>query len=101
MAKREQIDSPARGMLHVSEGAGAPQSGVHILRSTEPSEERRHVQVEGVFMTTTNKCEHPACNCVVPKEKKYCSEACADKKKAPELTCQCQHPGCHGKALKV
>jgi hypothetical protein len=52
-------------------------------------------------MTTTNKCEHPACNCVAPNEKKYCSEACADKKRTPELTCQCQHPECHGKALKV
>jgi hypothetical protein len=36
-------------------------------------------------MTTTQKCEHPACNCVVPNGKKYCSEACADKKKTPEL----------------
>jgi hypothetical protein len=52
-------------------------------------------------MTTTNKCEHPACNCVVPSGKKYCSEACADKKKTHELTCQCQHGGCKGKALKV
>jgi len=26
----------------------------------------------------------------------YCSEACADKKKTPELTCQCKHPECIG-----
>jgi hypothetical protein len=52
-------------------------------------------------MTTTKKCENSACNCVVPKGKKYCSEACADNKKTPELACQCQHSECHGKARKV
>ena len=35
-------------------------------------------------------------SCVVPNGKNYCSEACADKKKTPELTCQCKHPECIG-----
>jgi hypothetical protein len=52
-------------------------------------------------MTTTKKCEHPACNCTAAPGKNHCSDTCADAKKIPELTCQCQHAECGGKALKI
>ena len=52
-------------------------------------------------MTTTKKCDYPACICVVPNGKKYCSETCADAKKVPETSCQCQHPECNEIGLKM
>ena len=51
-------------------------------------------------MTTPSKCAHPACNCIPPNGKAYCSESCADAKRILEITCQCQHPGCQGQKLK-
>jgi len=51
-------------------------------------------------MTATSKCARPACSCVPPEGKKYCSATCADAKGMTELSCQCQHPACQGQALK-
>ena len=45
----------------------------------------------------TNKCAHPACNCIVPKGSqfgKYCSEHCKEAGDITELHCDCKHPGC-------
>jgi hypothetical protein len=49
----------------------------------------------------TKKCAHPACSCIAPEGKKYCSEVCEDAKSMTELTCQCEHPACTGSKLKV
>lgn len=46
---------------------------------------------------TTEKCAHPACECLVDKGGKfgkYCSEHCKHAGKITELRCDCQHPGC-------
>jgi hypothetical protein len=51
-------------------------------------------------MNAPSKCARPACNCIPADGKKYCSEVCADAKAVTELTCQCQHPECHGEKLK-
>jgi hypothetical protein len=40
------------------------------------------------------KCEHPACNCLVGKDKKYCSQYCQDAGATIELSCNCRHAGC-------
>ena len=40
------------------------------------------------------KCEHPACNCLVEKSKKYCSDYCHDAGSTVELSCNCRHPEC-------
>jgi hypothetical protein len=48
-------------------------------------------------MATTieqNKCAHPACRCIVPDPKKYCSQRCEDAKEEVEISCDCGHPGC-------
>jgi hypothetical protein len=46
-------------------------------------------------MTENKKCAHPACNCMVPKDNKYCSEYCChDAGTTLELSCNCRHPGC-------
>jgi hypothetical protein len=49
-------------------------------------------------MTTTQKCEHPGCNCQPANGKKHCSTTCADAdaKKSPKTPCQCKHPECIG-----
>jgi hypothetical protein len=52
-------------------------------------------------MNTPSKCARPACNCIPPDGKQYCSEICADAKGVTELTCQCQHPACQGEKLKA
>jgi hypothetical protein len=51
-------------------------------------------------MSTKNKCAHPACNCVAPEGKTYCSDYCETAKKLTELACQCDHPECQGELLK-
>ena len=51
-------------------------------------------------MEELKKCEHPACSCIVPKGKSYCSTSCEEKKSLTELACQCQHPECRGEQLK-
>ena len=48
-------------------------------------------------MADTNKCAHPACQCMVPKGGpygKYCSEYCKESGEHTELRCNCQHPEC-------
>jgi hypothetical protein len=40
------------------------------------------------------KCEHPACNCLVKKHTKYCSQYCEDAGGTIELSCNCRHAGC-------
>jgi hypothetical protein len=52
-------------------------------------------------MTSASKCARPACNCVPPNGKKYCSETCADAKRVTEIACQCHHPACQGEKLKA
>jgi metallothionein len=49
---------------------------------------------EGFPMADTQKCAHPACNCMVQKGEKYCSTYCHDAAKTVELICNCPHPGC-------
>jgi hypothetical protein len=41
-----------------------------------------------------DKCAHPACNCMPPKDEKYCSVYCHDMRTLTELSCNCGHPGC-------
>jgi hypothetical protein len=45
-------------------------------------------------MAETEKCAHPACNCVAAKDSKYCSQYCDDASDTTELSCNCGHPGC-------
>jgi hypothetical protein len=40
------------------------------------------------------KCAHPACNCQVSDDKKYCSEYCDDAGGITEIACNCGHAGC-------
>jgi metallothionein len=51
-------------------------------------------------MSTTAKCAHPACSCLAPEGKSYCSDSCERAKDLTELACQCQHPECRGELLK-
>lgn len=48
-------------------------------------------------MADTEKCAHPACECIVAKGGqwgKYCSETCKEKGAQTELHCDCRHAGC-------
>ena len=48
-------------------------------------------------MLDSQKCAHPACDCVVAKGGqwgKYCSEYCKEKAQQIQLRCECHHPGC-------
>jgi len=49
----------------------------------------------------SKKCAHPACSCVAPEGKKFCSAPCESAKNMIELSCQCDHPGCAGGQLKA
>jgi len=40
------------------------------------------------------KCAHPACQCTVAHDKKYCSQRCEDSGDEVEISCDCGHPGC-------
>ena len=42
----------------------------------------------------TQKCAHPACQCLVAKDEKYCSTYCHDAGDTTEISCNCDHPGC-------
>jgi hypothetical protein len=42
----------------------------------------------------TTKCAHPACQCLVSKDEKYCSAYCHDAADTVEISCNCDHPGC-------
>jgi hypothetical protein len=41
-------------------------------------------------------CAHPACDCSVEENSKYCSEYCenAEKSHVMEIGCGCQHEDC-------
>jgi hypothetical protein len=43
-----------------------------------------------------NKCAHPACDCSVTGDQKYCGEYCKDAEKSHvmEIGCGCEHDGC-------
>lgn len=45
-------------------------------------------------MAEKKKCAHPACNCVPPDGKKYCSQYCSDAGNTMEIACNCGHAGC-------
>jgi hypothetical protein len=45
-------------------------------------------------MADATKCAHPACNCRVTENEKYCSTYCHDAGNTIELMCNCGHPGC-------
>jgi hypothetical protein len=45
-------------------------------------------------MPQNTKCAHPACNCHVAENEKYCSTYCHDARNTIELMCNCGHPGC-------
>jgi hypothetical protein len=41
------------------------------------------------------KCAHPACTCIPPKDNKYCSTYCKDAgSDEVEIACDCGHPAC-------
>jgi len=42
----------------------------------------------------TKKCAHPACNCEIDKDLKYCSQYCEDAGDTMEISCNCTHAGC-------
>ncbi len=43
---------------------------------------------------TTRKCAHPACECMVSGDQKYCSDYCRDARQTLEISCNCGHAGC-------
>ncbi len=45
-------------------------------------------------MAESDKCAHPACNCMSTPENKYCSPYCEDAGDKIELSCNCGHAGC-------
>ena len=45
-------------------------------------------------MSEAKKCAHPACNCLVPGDEKYCSQYCDDSADTVEISCNCHHAGC-------
>ena len=45
-------------------------------------------------MPSKNKCKHPACNCMISEEAKYCSTYCEDAADTTEIACNCGHAGC-------
>jgi hypothetical protein len=40
------------------------------------------------------KCAHPACNCTVQGNNKYCSSYCEAASDMPDMACNCGHAGC-------
>src|SRR5262249_36538582 len=42
----------------------------------------------------TQKCAHPACQCLVSGDEKDCSTYCHDAGDTMEISCNCDHPGC-------
>lgn len=45
-------------------------------------------------MAKEKKCAHPACNCQVTGDDKYCSQYCKDAGGTMEISCNCGHTGC-------
>jgi len=69
------------------------------LRHVHPTQEE--VQEARPMTKESKKCAHPACSCMAPEGKKYCSAPCESAKKMTELSCQCEHPACTGSQLKA
>jgi hypothetical protein len=49
------------------------------------------------MMTTPAKCAHPACDCLVTKDRpfgKFCSDHCREAGEIAALRCHCHHDGC-------
>jgi hypothetical protein len=44
------------------------------------------------------KCAHPACNCLVEQNQKYCSDYCHDSGSKIEIACNCHHAACEAGA---
>jgi hypothetical protein len=45
--------------------------------------------------TATKKCAHPACNCQVAANQKFCTQYCEDAGDDEiEIFCDCGHPAC-------
>ncbi|HTP87459.1 MAG TPA: hypothetical protein VMH81_27780 [Bryobacteraceae bacterium] len=40
------------------------------------------------------KCAHPACDCEVDENNKYCSTYCKDAGDVTEIACNCGHAEC-------
>jgi len=40
------------------------------------------------------KCAHPACDCEVDKNTRYCSQYCEDAGDTTEISCNCGHARC-------
>jgi len=45
-------------------------------------------------MSEPKKCAHAMCTCIVPADKKFCSQICEDSVGMTALGCDCKHPGC-------
>jgi hypothetical protein len=48
-------------------------------------------------MADTQKCAHPACECMVAKGGewgKFCSAHCKEMASKTTLRCECNHPAC-------
>lgn len=48
-------------------------------------------------MSSSAKCAHSACECIVPPNSQYglyCSESCKKAARITELHCNCQHAEC-------
>jgi hypothetical protein len=54
------------------------------------------IRMQEVAMATNTmrKCAHPACDCEVTSDDKYCSTYCQDAGDTMEISCNCGHPGC-------
>ena len=44
------------------------------------------------------KCAHPACNCMVDGNKKFCCDYCHDSGNKIEIACNCHHATCEAGA---
>jgi hypothetical protein len=47
-------------------------------------------------MSEPKKCAHESCSCIVPDDKKFCSQNCEDNVGVTTISCDCKHPGCSG-----
>ena len=48
--------------------------------------------------STKNQCAHTGCSCMAAADGRYCSPHCETVKTRPEISCECGHPECAGKA---
>jgi len=70
-----------------------------ILADNSAAHEETVDQKEACVMAEEKKkCAHPACNCLVEKGKKYCSDYCLDAAGTLEISCNCHHAGCETEA---